>query len=284
MNHREISLIATFKTADAFGDKYAADFPDHEEGGKQFARVKTAVTATADLGATQVSADEDKHGGVLDEAALRLKLHDDLLAISKAAHSLTLLGTTGLDGKFHMPRSQSDQALLNAARAFATDAAPFQAQFVSLKLATTFIADLNDEIDDFEKAIKAKGSGGGKKAGATGGLRQTIHDAGIALHVLNTVVPLDSAFTSLMPMATARPASFAAAHRASVATLGTVTALASNSAYSSRSGCVWPVGMNHTHSGYPGTNASGKTARSAPAAPASAMSRHAFAMVASRSM
>ena len=88
-----------------------------------------------------------------------------------------------------MPRSQSDQALLNAARAFATDAAPFQAQFVSLKLATTFIADLNDEIDDFEKAIKAKGSGGGKKAGATGGLRQTIHDAGIALHVLNTVVP-----------------------------------------------------------------------------------------------
>ena len=75
------------------------------------------------------------------------------------------------------------------ARAFAADAAPFQAQFVSLKLADTFIADLNKDIDDFETAIKGKGTGKRQKAGATTGIGKTIHDAGIALHMLNTIVP-----------------------------------------------------------------------------------------------
>jgi hypothetical protein len=189
MKKRETNLLATFKTTDAFGDKYATNFPATSIGGKQFALVKAAVTATSGLGADQVSGGEETHAGVLGEAALRLKLHDDLLNISKAAHSLVLLGTAGLDGKFHMPRHDGDQELLNTARAFAADAVPFQAQFVSLNLADTFIADLNTDIGDFETAIKGKGTGKGKKAGATTGIAKTIHNAGIALHVLNTIVP-----------------------------------------------------------------------------------------------
>ncbi len=189
MKKREISLLATLKTTDAFGDKYAADYPATSVGGKQFALVKAAVTATSGLGATQVSAAGESHGSVLDEAALRLKLHGDLLGISTAAHSLVLLGTAGLDGLFHMPRHDGDQELLNTARAFAADAAPFQAQFVTLNLAPTFIANLNTDIGGFETALKAHKTGGGKKSVATSGIGKTIHDAGIALHVLNTIVP-----------------------------------------------------------------------------------------------
>jgi hypothetical protein len=88
-----------------------------------------------------------------------------------------------------MPRHDGDQELLNTARAFVTDATPFQAQFVTLNLPATFIADLNTDIADFETALKAHKSGGGKKSVATTGIGKTIHDAGIALHVLNTVVP-----------------------------------------------------------------------------------------------
>jgi hypothetical protein len=189
MKKTEINLIATFKTTDAFGDENAPDFPGTGTGGKQFALVKAAVTATSGLGADQITADEEVHGGVLDEAALRLKLHDDLLNINKAAHSLALLGIEGLEGKFHMPRRNGDQELLNVARAFAADAMPFQAQFIDLKLAPTFIADLNKDIGDFEKSIQGKKTGKGKKVGATTGLSKTIRDAGIALHVLNTIVP-----------------------------------------------------------------------------------------------
>lgn len=189
MKKQQINLLAALKTTDAFGDKYAADFAATSVGGQQFALIKAAVSATAGLGAAQVAAGDETHGSVLGEAALRLKLHGDLLAISTAAHSLVLLGTAGLAGLFHMPRHESDQALLNTARAFVTDAAPFQAQFVSLNLAPTFIADLTTDIGAFETALKATGSGTGKKAGTTTSLRTTIRNAGIALHVLSTIVP-----------------------------------------------------------------------------------------------
>jgi hypothetical protein len=189
MKQSQTNLLATLKTTDSFGDNNAADFPATSTGGKQFILVKAAVTATSGLGADQVSAGEETHSSVLVETALRLKLHADLLAISKAAHSLVLLGTAGLKGLFHMPRHDGDQELLNTARAFVTDAAPFAAQMIELKLEPTFIADLNADIADLETAIKGKGAGTGKKAGTTAGIAQTIHDAGIALHVLNTVVP-----------------------------------------------------------------------------------------------
>ena len=189
MKKRETNLLATLKTVDAFGDENAADFPADSVGGKQFALVKAAVTATSQQGADQVSGGTAAHAGVVDEAALRLKLHDDLLNLNQAAHSLVLLGAAGLDGKFHMPRHDGDQELLNTARAFAADAVAFKTQFVSLNLAATFIDDLNSDIDDFEAALKAHGTGKSKKAGATGGIAKTIHAAGMALHVLNTVVP-----------------------------------------------------------------------------------------------
>ena len=71
-----------------------------------------------DLGAQQISAGRQKTAGVKSKAAAYLQLHDDLLAISDAAHSLVRLGTAGLDGKFHLPRNHGEQDILNAARAF----------------------------------------------------------------------------------------------------------------------------------------------------------------------
>jgi hypothetical protein len=188
MNHQVISLTATFKTTDAFGLANAADFPPASVGGQQFALVHAAVPKTANLGAAQVSGADAAHSGVLTKVAGRFHLHDDLHGISEAAHSLALLGTAGLDGKFRLPRSGGDQALLNAARAFQTDAAAFSAQFISLGLAATFLTQLGTDITAFEAAITAKGAGVGAQAGATGGLEDTAHKAAVALHVLNTIV------------------------------------------------------------------------------------------------
>jgi hypothetical protein len=188
MNKQVISLTATFKNVAAFGVKYSADFPPASMGGQQFALVNAAVPQTATLGAAQVSGGDSAHAGVLSKVAGRFHLHDDLLGIANAAHSLVLLGTAGLDGKFHMPRSGGDQALLNSARAFQTDAAAFSAQFISLGLAADFLTHLGTDITDFEAAISAKGAAMGAQAGATGGLEDAAHKAAVALHVLNTIV------------------------------------------------------------------------------------------------
>jgi hypothetical protein len=189
MNQQVTSLTSAFKTTAAFGVKYATDFPAASMGGQQFALVSAAVTQTSGLGAAQVSGKDSAHSSVMSKVAGRFHLHDDLLGICGAAHSLALLGTAGLNGKFHMPRSGGDQALLNSARAFATDAVPFSAQFISLGLSATFLAQLGADITAFEAAISAKGAGVGAQAGATGGLESTAHQAAIALHVLKTIVP-----------------------------------------------------------------------------------------------
>ncbi|HTX22213.1 MAG TPA: hypothetical protein VMD27_10210 [Candidatus Aquilonibacter sp.] len=189
MKRKIASLAATFKTTAAFGAKYAADFPATSTGGQQFALVSAAVPQTATLGAAQVSGTESAHAGVLSKVAGRFHLHDDLHRIADAAHSLVLMGTAGLQGKFLMPRSGGDQALLNAARAFQTDAPAFSAQFIGLGLDPNFITNLGTDITNFEAAISAKGAGTGAQAGATGGLEDAAHKAAIALHVLKTIVP-----------------------------------------------------------------------------------------------
>jgi hypothetical protein len=189
MKQKISSLIATFKTTDAFGLKYAADFPPASLGGQQFALIHAAVPQTATLGAAQVSGKDAAHSSVMDKVAGRFHLHDDLLGIANAAHSLALLGTAGLDGKFLMPRSGGDQALLNSARAFQTDAAAFSAQLIGLGLPATFLTQLGTDITAFEASITAKGAGMGAQSGATGGLEDTAHKAAIALHVLKTIVP-----------------------------------------------------------------------------------------------
>lgn len=107
MDLHETSLLATCKTVSAYGTKYITDFPATSTGGQQFALVTAAVPQTGTLAATQVSGGGQIKAGVKSKAVAYKLLHDDLFAISDAAHSLVLLGTAGLDGKFHLPRNHT---------------------------------------------------------------------------------------------------------------------------------------------------------------------------------
>ena len=111
-----------------------------------------------------------------------------MLGITDAVHSLVLLGNTDIGGKFLMPHSNGGHALLNRARAFATDAVPYSTLFVSVGLDPKFIEHLTSDINDFETAITAKGTGTGDQVKATSALEDVADKASIALHVLNTVV------------------------------------------------------------------------------------------------
>jgi hypothetical protein len=189
MEQKISSLIASCKTTDAFGLANAADFPAASLGGQQFALIHTFVTSAATLGASQVSSEEQTHSAVLGKVAVRFHLHDDMIGITNAAHSLVLLGNPTIGGKFLMPHSNGDQALLNAARAFAADAVAFSAALISVGLPATFLTQLSADITAFEGLITTKGSALAGQAGATGGLENAAHQAAVALHVLKTIVP-----------------------------------------------------------------------------------------------
>jgi hypothetical protein len=73
--------------------------------------------------------------------------------VASAAPAFT---TPGLDSKFRLPRTGNDQALLNAARAFAADAAPLKAEFLKLEMPSDFLERLNQLITDFETSATEK--------------------------------------------------------------------------------------------------------------------------------
>ncbi len=112
---------------------------------------------------------------------------------------------------------------------------------------------------------------------------KTLPSAPIYRRVLKIVEALPSTLISLTPMATVIPALLAASQSRSVAGPGIAMALRCSAVYSARSGWVCAGGMNQVHNGYAESMASGNTARSAPAAPASEISRQTFSSEASRS-
>jgi hypothetical protein len=188
MKQQVIRTLDTLKRVNAFYTNHAADFPASSLGGQQFAKVAAAVTQAGTLGEQQLTAGADAHNSVLSKATLRLLIHDDMAGINRVAHSLSLLGTADLDGKFAMPHSRGDQKLVNAARAFITEATPFKAPMTQLGLPADFLDTLKTHTDAFETAGSGQAAGTQSKASATAGLSDTAHDAVIALHVLDTIV------------------------------------------------------------------------------------------------
>jgi len=188
MDLHETSLFSTFKNVRDFGTKYAADFPPASVGGQQLVLIATAIGTTTGLGVTQISGADQKKTGVRSRAVAYKLLHDDLVAITGAAHALVLLGTPGLDGKFLMPRNHGAQNMINTGRAFALDAGAFSAGFLSVGLAADFLPRLNTDINAFEAAIAAKSAGLDTQGGATGGIADSTHKGVVALHILDVVV------------------------------------------------------------------------------------------------
>ena len=101
------------------------------------------------------------------------------------------LDTPGVDDKFRLPRGNGDQTILNAARAFARDAAPLSPEFVKHDMPDDFLADLQSDIDAFEEAIRDHETGKDTHVAARAGIETAI-DAGIPQLMGNEDLEQDS--------------------------------------------------------------------------------------------
>jgi hypothetical protein len=161
------------KRVETFRLAHDADFPAGSLAAGKSADVTAALPQVNHLGADQVSGAGTAHSATRTKALAHAALHADLLAVSDNAHALARLGTPGLEHKFRLPRSGGHQALLNAARAFATDAAPLKDQFLSPNMPADFLDALNAHLEQFEAAMKTQTTGSGEQAGATAGASRT---------------------------------------------------------------------------------------------------------------
>ncbi len=87
-----------------------------------------------------------------------------------------------------LPRGSSDQALLNAARAFAADADPLRDAFVSHELPTTFLDELRARIAAFERALSERTTARGAHVAATAALDAALERGVTAARRLDAIV------------------------------------------------------------------------------------------------
>lgn len=164
-----------------------ADFPATGFAGVIFVSLQAAITAIAELAGQQISSIGGKGMAVDLRDAARDKLYILLQDISGYARSLSF-EVSGLENKFRVPYSRTDQNLIAAGRAFAKDAAEYEAQFLEMKLPDDFIAQLKAATDALEQAVAQLGSAAQAKIGSTASFAPHITAGMIACRRLDPII------------------------------------------------------------------------------------------------
>lgn len=169
MNSDETRRYDMLKRVRNFGQVRMADFPETSLGHELFSEISKALKELDTSATNQASGANAAIGGTKTKGTIRDELSEALTAINRTARALAF-DTPGLEDKFRLPRSGSDQALLNAARAFAVDASPLKAAFLRHEMPVTFLEELQMQIDAFESALNHRATAKGVRVSATAGI------------------------------------------------------------------------------------------------------------------
>ena len=187
MNELENKRYQMLTRVREFGTRHASDFPADSFGGQIFSEVGAVITELAGHATTQSVGRGSAREHTVSKATARAALYEHLLAINVTARALAL-DTPGLETKFRMPRSGTDQALITAGRAFAADAVPLAGEFQKHEMPANFIDELNADIAVLEEAINGRARHRDSHVAATASLDATV-DRGIkAVQRLNAIV------------------------------------------------------------------------------------------------
>lgn len=117
----------------------------------------------------------------------RENLRDEMSAISRTAKSMEY-AIDGIADKFLFQRNMSDANMLAKARAFHTESAPYEADFIAYGLPTTFRADLNTAADAFEASFGNTASATAEHVAATADTAAKIRQGMVIVRTLDGIV------------------------------------------------------------------------------------------------
>ena len=154
MNGSEVRRFDMFTRVRDFGAAHAADFPAASLGGRSLAEITTVIEALTAQTVAQTSGMAAARQSTSGKAVTRDALREEMEMINRTARAIAI-DEPGLDDKFRLPRSNGDQALLNAARTFHADAEPLKAQFIEHDMPADFLDTLGGLISEFEQLLVA---------------------------------------------------------------------------------------------------------------------------------
>jgi hypothetical protein len=187
MNANELTNYERLTRVRDFGETHAAVFPAASLGGQLFAELNAAVAELTTQAATQVASLSVTRESTTSKAGSRAALRERLAVINRTARAMAV-DNPAIADEFRMPGGTGDQALLNAARAFVTNATPRAAEFVQHELPATFLTDLQANIDELEQAIRAKHHNTEAHVSATASIDTSLERGLNALRKLDAIV------------------------------------------------------------------------------------------------
>jgi hypothetical protein len=176
-----------FVRVEAFAAERAASFPADSPGGETIAGLREVIRTLTEAGTSQTSGLSSVQRATAEREAAREALRESMQAIARTARVLAL-DTPGLENKFRLPRSGSDPALLQTARAFAADALPLKEKFLRLEMPADFIEDFRDEIVELERAMGGQNTGRDAHVAATASVESAVGRGMNAVRRLDVIV------------------------------------------------------------------------------------------------
>ncbi|HMV85107.1 MAG TPA: hypothetical protein PKC13_25780 [Blastocatellia bacterium] len=148
-------------------------FAEGSLGKELFTAIAGIVSDLDAHGANQISGKSAAQSQTATKAALREDLREALATLNRTARVMAM-ETPGLDDKFRLPRTNNDQVLLNAARAFIADAQAHKEAFVKHELPADFLERLTQQINGFEQALTQQSAAISAKVAAKTAIDETI--------------------------------------------------------------------------------------------------------------
>ena len=178
MNTKQTRRYEMLTRVRDFGASHAAAFAPGSHAGELLAIVSNVVAELASSSAAQAAGRDVVRAGIANGHQAREALEADLDAIARTARAISQR-VPALDGKFRLPKVLRAQALLDMARAFVSEAAPFKAHFAQLALDAAFFARVGSDIATFEQALTSQRRGRETRTVAAAAIEQAI-DRGVA--------------------------------------------------------------------------------------------------------
>jgi hypothetical protein len=186
MNASQVREFDMSKRVRALADARPADFPAGSRRAELINSLKPLITQAEQYAAMQDAASLDYQEQTEQKRAAINSLLQLLRAINQTARSINTQ-LPGISDQFKMPRD-SDQSILNRARAIFDAATPIAIEFTKRDLPATFLPDLQAAIDSVEAAETRRSNARANQTAATAGLRDTIKQLLAIVKELNAIM------------------------------------------------------------------------------------------------
>jgi hypothetical protein len=169
MENEEIrNQYDAFTRIEGFGTKYPDLFAPASRGRAQFALIGEVIAKMVANGVKKLAGKGGFHGGSGSKSLAAAALREQLRKIRKTAVAIAEADDLPeFDDKYVVPRSNSYEGLLTAARTFLQEATPHTALFIGFEMPADFITKLQAAILRLEKAGTDQDEGLSEQVGGT---------------------------------------------------------------------------------------------------------------------